>query len=87
MAKKTTTLSDLFPDGITEYSAFRLEDFVYFPKGYVACKWCRYCLYDRNNTSYRCVVNDATLYVIDKGVGINCPLEVLENDGTDDDSD
>lgn len=67
---------DDFPDGIKKYVCRELNTAVYFPEKYVACKYCKFCLYNRNNTSSMCAVTGDTLYVIDKGVGVGCPLVI-----------
>ena len=74
------SLHDEFPDGIKEYESFLVRDMVYFPKGRACCKWCKFCIYNRNTTSSECAVTGDTLYAIDKGVGIRCPLERIEKD-------
>lgn len=64
-----------YPDGVKEYDTYTIVKAVYFPKGDVRCKWCKFCIYDRNRGGYTCVLTDDILYAIDKGVGIGCPLE------------
>ena len=77
------SLYDEFPDGVKAYDHRQLTDFVHFPKGRVCCKFCKYCLYDRNTMGQTCRVTRETLYVIDKGVGIHCPLERISTDGNE----
>lgn len=75
---------DDYPDGIKGYETFYVTKSVYFPKNDVKCKFCRFCIYDRNRGGYTCVLTDEILYAIDKGVGIGCPLEkegAREEDG------
>lgn len=74
------SISEEFPNGIKGYEHLVLTDIVHFPMGRVCCKYCKYCIYDRNNTSNQCAVTRETLYVIEKGVGIGCPLERMEDD-------
>ena len=74
------SISEEFPDGIKAYEHLALTDVVHFPMGRVCCKYCKNCIYDRNNTSNQCAVTRETLYVIDKGVGIHCPLERIDDD-------
>lgn len=68
-------ISDEYPDGIKEYTRYILRDRVAFPKGDIRCKWCKFCIYDRNRGGYLCAVTNDILYAIDKGVGWACPLE------------
>lgn len=76
-------ISDEYPDGIQAYEHLALTDVIHFPKGRVCCKFCKFCEYDRNTMGQVCRVTKDTLYVIDKGVGVNCPLERIENDGNE----
>lgn len=69
-----------YPDGIRNYVSLKLDMAVYFPFGDVRCKWCRFCIYDRNRGGYMCRCTDDILYRPDKGVGIGCPLEPQEGE-------
>ena len=72
------SLYEKYPDGIKAYEKAVLNVIVHFPKGDVKCKYCRFCMYDRNSSSYICAVTRETLYAVDKGVGYACPLESEE---------
>lgn len=69
------SLYEKYPDGIKSYEKAILNTMVYFPKGDVKCRYCKFCIYNRNTTSSECAVTGDTLYATDKGVGIGCPLE------------
>ena len=74
------SISEEFPDGIKAYEHLSLTDVVHFPLGRVCCKYCKFCEYDRNTMGQVCRVTKDTLYAIDKGVGIHCPLERIDDD-------
>ena len=74
----TTDIAREFPNGIMHYTKTVLSTIVNFPERRVCCKFCPFCLYDRNNTASYCAVTRQTLYAIEKGVGYDCPLELLD---------
>ena len=70
-----------FPDGVRSFTSAVLNHIVNFPEKRVCCKFCPFCIYDRNTTSSRCIITHQMLYRIDKGVGIDCPLEIITEEG------
>ena len=72
------SISSEYPDGIKAYEQYMLHKVVFFPKGNVKCEWCPFLFRDNNSGSYRCTCTADTIYRKDKGVGINCPLERIE---------
>ena len=70
-----------FPDGVRHFTTAVLNHIVSFPEKRVCCKYCQFCTYDRNTTSSRCMVTHQMLYRIDKGVGSDCPLELITEEG------
>ncbi len=73
------SISTEYPDGIKAYEHYALSIVVHFPKRDVRCEWCPVCTYDRNQGSFKCAATGDVIYRKDKGVGINCPLEKLED--------
>ena len=70
-----------FPDGVRHFTTAVLNHIVAFPEKRVCCKFCQFCTYDRNSTTNRCIVTSQMLYRIDKGVGVDCPLELITEEG------
>ena len=73
------SISSEYPDGILAYDRYVLNLLVHFPRGNVKCEWCPLCVYDRNPGAYRCIATFDAIYFKDKGVGVNCPLEKVED--------
>jgi len=77
--RAATEFAKAFPNGVTSFTRAVLQTVVNFPERHVCCKYCPFCLYDRNNTASYCAVTRQTLYAIEKGVGYDCPLELLDD--------
>jgi hypothetical protein len=65
-----------FPNGVTYYSQYHVDILQGFPEGRKACKYCRFCIKDRNSgmdSRFTCLLTWEYLYNLSH-TGQNCPL-------------
>jgi len=70
-----------FPQGVTHYKTYHADLFNNFPNGIKACKYCRFCVKDRDSGldhRYFCLASYEYLYDTNT-TGLNCPLKEVAN--------
>lgn len=69
-----------FPNGVTYYKIMQANIAVGFPQGFVKCKYCRFCVKDRNSgmdDRFSCLLTYEYIYNLNC-VGEGCPLTEVE---------